>query len=172
MYIYNFWQVLSSHSINFFKDAGEIEEVRFAVRENQFAGYGNVEFSTVEAAQEVCSVLKSLLTSCLAVRLSSFTNENFFQALKLNNKMLKGRPVTVDLAKEKGAFSPGSRYDFFTSIHIKVNCLCIFKLIYLTLAMKSHSKRESKFKGLCLYMGLMPVTVLKTYGFFLYIYFC
>lgn len=68
----------------------------------------------MEAAHEVCSVLKSLLTRYLAARLSSFTNNNFFfQALKLNNKMLKGRPVTVDLAKERAAFSPGSRYDFF-----------------------------------------------------------
>ncbi|KVI05275.1 Nucleotide-binding, alpha-beta plait, partial [Cynara cardunculus var. scolymus] len=66
---------------HFFKDAGEIIEVRFAVRDDRFAGFGHVEFATVEAALE---------------------------ALKLNNEMLLGRPVRLDVAKERGAYAPGS----------------------------------------------------------------
>lgn len=41
---------------NFFKDAGEVVDVRFATdRETgDFKGFGHVEFATVEAAQNVC----------------------------------------------------------------------------------------------------------------------
>lgn len=40
---------------NFFKDAGEIVDVRFASdADGRFKGFGHVEFATVEAAQKVC----------------------------------------------------------------------------------------------------------------------
>jgi len=42
--------------VNFFKDAGEVVEVRFAMRDDRFAGYGHVEFATVEAAQKACYI--------------------------------------------------------------------------------------------------------------------
>lgn len=39
---------------NFFKDAGEVQEVRFSTHEDgSFKGYGHVEFVTAEAAQKV-----------------------------------------------------------------------------------------------------------------------
>ncbi|XP_071695585.1 uncharacterized protein [Rutidosis leptorrhynchoides] len=67
--------------INFFKDAGEVVQVRFAMRDNCFAGYGHVEFATPDAAQK---------------------------ALKLNGEDLVGRAVKLDFAKERGgAYTPG-----------------------------------------------------------------
>lgn len=40
----------------FFKDAGEIVDIRFASNpEGHFKGFGHVEFATVEAAQKVSS---------------------------------------------------------------------------------------------------------------------
>lgn len=40
---------------DFFKDAGEVAEVRFATdRDGTFKGFGHVEFTSVEAAQKVC----------------------------------------------------------------------------------------------------------------------
>lgn len=39
---------------NFFKDAGEIADIRFAIdRDGIFKGFGHVEFATVEAALKV-----------------------------------------------------------------------------------------------------------------------
>ena len=39
---------------NFFKDAGEVVDVRFATdAEGNFKGFGHVEFATAEAAQKV-----------------------------------------------------------------------------------------------------------------------
>lgn len=40
---------------NFFKDCGEVVDVRFATRpeDGSFKGFGHVEFATVEAAQKV-----------------------------------------------------------------------------------------------------------------------
>ncbi|KAI7734176.1 hypothetical protein M8C21_016393 [Ambrosia artemisiifolia] len=67
--------------INFFKDAGEVVEVRFAVRDDRFAGYGHVEFATPEAARK---------------------------ALELNGQLLLDREVRLDLAKERGAYTPGT----------------------------------------------------------------
>ncbi|KAI3781502.1 hypothetical protein L2E82_11518 [Cichorium intybus] len=61
--------------------AGEVVEVRFAMRDDRFAGYGHVEFATRDAAQE---------------------------ALKLHEELLLDRPVKLDLAKERGAFTPAS----------------------------------------------------------------
>lgn len=41
-------------SENFFKDAGEVQEVRFSTHEDgSFKGYGHVEFVTAEAAHKV-----------------------------------------------------------------------------------------------------------------------
>lgn len=43
-------------SENFFKDAGEIVDVRFTTTEDGvFRGFGHVEFATSEAAQKVGS---------------------------------------------------------------------------------------------------------------------
>lgn len=40
---------------DFFKDVGEVADVRFAVDgDGNFRGFGHVEFSTIEVAQEVC----------------------------------------------------------------------------------------------------------------------
>ncbi|KVH96725.1 Nucleotide-binding, alpha-beta plait [Cynara cardunculus var. scolymus] len=66
---------------DFFKDVGEIAEIRFAIRDDKFLGYGHIEFTTAEAAQE---------------------------ALKLNNKVILDRHVKLDLARERGAYTPGS----------------------------------------------------------------
>ncbi|GJU42921.1 nucleotide-binding alpha-beta plait domain-containing protein [Tanacetum coccineum] len=59
--------------INFFKDVGEVAEVCFAMRDERFAGYGHVEFTTPDAAQK---------------------------AIELNGSYLLGLDVKIDLAKE------------------------------------------------------------------------
>lgn len=70
---------------NFFKDVGEIAEIRLASdREGKFKGFGHVEFATAEAAQE---------------------------ALKLNGGDFLGRQIKLDLAREKGAYTPASGND-------------------------------------------------------------
>ena len=47
------WSMLYCRN-NFFKDAGEIVEIRFSTdAEGNFKGYGHVEFATAEAAQKV-----------------------------------------------------------------------------------------------------------------------
>ncbi|GFZ15715.1 nucleolin like 1 [Actinidia rufa] len=67
---------------NFFKDVAEVVEIRFASdRDGAFRGYGHVEFATAEAAQK---------------------------ALKLNGKDLLNRSVKLDLAKERGSYTPFS----------------------------------------------------------------
>lgn len=67
---------------NFFKDAGEVAEIRLASdREGKFKGFGHVEFATAEAAQE---------------------------ALKLNGADFLGRQIKLDMAREKGAYTPAS----------------------------------------------------------------
>ncbi|MFX3993677.1 hypothetical protein ACJBXB_10585, partial [Streptococcus suis] len=67
---------------NFFKDAGEVQEVRFSTHEDgSFKGYGHVEFVTAEAAQK---------------------------ALELNGQDLLGRGVRLDLARERGEYTPRS----------------------------------------------------------------
>ncbi|CAH1419728.1 unnamed protein product [Lactuca virosa] len=68
----------------FFKDVGEIAGIRFAIRNDRFMGYGYVEFTTAEAAQE---------------------------ALKLNNKVILDRKVKLDLARERGASTSGSSFE-------------------------------------------------------------
>lgn len=45
----------------FFKEAGEVIDVRFPLMENgKRKGFGYVEFATVEAAQKVSSILRFL----------------------------------------------------------------------------------------------------------------
>ncbi|KAL0446587.1 UNVERIFIED_CONTAM: Nucleolin 2 [Sesamum latifolium] len=68
---------------NFFKAAGEIVDVRFAMNsDNSFKGFGHVEFASAEAAEK-------------ALR-------------ELNGEELLGRPVRLDLARERGASTPYS----------------------------------------------------------------
>ncbi|KAI3713971.1 hypothetical protein L1987_72560 [Smallanthus sonchifolius] len=71
--------VEESDVINFFKDAGEVAEVRFSMKDGRFAGYGHVEFATPEAAKK---------------------------ALELNGELFLERAVRLDLAKERGAYTP------------------------------------------------------------------
>ncbi|GJX33144.1 malate dehydrogenase, mitochondrial [Tanacetum coccineum] len=47
--------------INFFKDVGEVAEVCFAMRDERFAGYGHVEFTTPNAAQKAIELNGSYL---------------------------------------------------------------------------------------------------------------
>ncbi|KAM7265355.1 hypothetical protein ACFE04_003038 [Oxalis oulophora] len=74
------YQVEQSDVEKFFKSAGEVVDVRFAQDpEGNFKGFGHVEFATAEAAQK---------------------------ALEMNGKDLCGRGVRLDLAKERGEFTP------------------------------------------------------------------
>lgn len=67
---------------NFFKDAGEVVDIRFSFdHEGAFKGYGHVEFASAEDAQK---------------------------ALELNGQDLLGRQVKLDLAKERGSYTPAS----------------------------------------------------------------
>ncbi|XP_077253834.1 uncharacterized protein LOC143892825 isoform X2 [Tasmannia lanceolata] len=69
----------------FFKDAGEVVDVRFASNEEgRFKGFGHVEFATPEEAQK---------------------------ALELNGQELLGRTVKLDLAHERGSYTPHSGKD-------------------------------------------------------------
>ncbi|KAK9682188.1 hypothetical protein RND81_10G056500 [Saponaria officinalis] len=75
------FDVEESNVREFFKDAGEIVDVRFAMNaEGQFRGFGHVEFATPEAA---------------------------LKAMELNGQEMLDRPVRLDLARERGA--PQSR---------------------------------------------------------------
>ncbi|XP_017230474.1 nucleolin 1 isoform X2 [Daucus carota subsp. sativus] len=70
---------------DFFRNAGEIGDVRLAEdRDGKFKGFGHVEFATAEAAQD---------------------------ALKLNGADFMGRPIKLDMAREKGAYTPASGND-------------------------------------------------------------
>nr|XP_029151249.1 nucleolin 2 isoform X1 [Arachis hypogaea] len=70
----------------FFKDCGEVVDVRFSVDDTgRFKGFGHVEFATAEAAQS---------------------------ALELNEHELLNRPVRLDLARERGAYTPGGSNSF------------------------------------------------------------
>lgn len=67
----------------FFKDAGELVDIRFAMNEDDtFRGFGYIEFATVEAAEK-------------ALR-------------ELNGKHLLGRRVRLDFNREKGSYTPHS----------------------------------------------------------------
>ncbi|EFH61525.1 hypothetical protein ARALYDRAFT_479366 [Arabidopsis lyrata subsp. lyrata] len=70
------FQIKRSDIENFFKEAGEVVDVRFSSYDDgTFKGYGHVEFASPEEAQK---------------------------ALELNGKMLLGRDVRLDLANERG----------------------------------------------------------------------
>uniref|UniRef100_A0A0D9W9M5 RRM domain-containing protein n=1 Tax=Leersia perrieri TaxID=77586 RepID=A0A0D9W9M5_9ORYZ len=69
----------------FFQEAGEIVDIRFSTFEDgSFRGFGHVEFATAEAAKK---------------------------ALELAGHDLMGRPVKLDMARERGAYTPGSGGD-------------------------------------------------------------
>jgi len=69
----------------FFEEAGEVVDVRLSTYEDgSMRGYGHVEFATAEAAQK---------------------------ALEFANHDLMGRLVRVDIAVERGAYTPGSGRD-------------------------------------------------------------
>ncbi|KAL9378088.1 hypothetical protein Peur_029423 [Populus x canadensis] len=77
------FQVERADVENFFKGAGEVADVRFALdADERFRGFGHVEFTTAEAAQK---------------------------ALKLHGTTLLGRDVRLDLAREKGSNTPYSK---------------------------------------------------------------
>ncbi|KAF7827421.1 nucleolin 2 isoform X2 [Senna tora] len=66
----------------FFKDCGEVVDVRLATDENgTFKGFGHIEFATAEAAQN---------------------------AMEMNGKELLNRSVRLDFARERGAYTPNS----------------------------------------------------------------
>ncbi|KAI3774039.1 hypothetical protein L1987_48582 [Smallanthus sonchifolius] len=70
---------------DFFKNVGEIAEIRFAIKDDRFMGYGYIEFTTAEAAQE---------------------------ALKLNKEVLLDRRVKLDFSRwHRGAYTPGNSMD-------------------------------------------------------------
>ncbi|KAL9229947.1 hypothetical protein vseg_005356 [Gypsophila vaccaria] len=73
---------------DFFKDAGEIVDVRFASNsEGLFRGFGHVEFATAEAAQK---------------------------AMELHDQPLLDRPVRLDVARERDSnFTPQNRENSF-----------------------------------------------------------
>jgi len=69
----------------FFQKAGEIIDIRVATFEDGSSkGFAHVEFATSEAAQKACG---------------------------LNGSDLMGRPVRLNFAQERGAFTPGSGRD-------------------------------------------------------------
>ncbi|XP_061950197.1 nucleolin 2-like [Populus nigra] len=77
------FQVERADVESFFKGAGEVADVRFALdADERFRGFGHVEFTTAEAAQK---------------------------ALKLHGTTLLGRDVRLDLAREKGSNTPYSK---------------------------------------------------------------
>ncbi|KAK9266989.1 hypothetical protein L1049_028605 [Liquidambar formosana] len=68
---------------DFFKGAGEVIDIRFSSdAEGMFKGFGHVEFATAEEAQK---------------------------ALKLNGQQLLGCSMKLDMAPEKGAYTPYDR---------------------------------------------------------------
>ena len=70
---------------NFFKDSGEVVDVRFASDpDGRFKGFGHVEFATAEAAQK---------------------------AITLNGGDLICRPVKLDFARERGQYTPNDGYN-------------------------------------------------------------
>ncbi|XP_074273809.1 uncharacterized protein LOC141597297 isoform X2 [Silene latifolia] len=72
---------------DFFKDVGEVVDIRFASNaEGQFRGFGHVDFATAEAAQK---------------------------ALELHEQPLLDRPVRLDLAREKGERSASRENNSF-----------------------------------------------------------
>ncbi|KAE9593403.1 putative RNA recognition motif domain-containing protein [Lupinus albus] len=76
------YSVQRSDVENFFKDSGEVVDVRLAIDDDgRFKGFGHVEFATSEEAKT---------------------------ALQLHDQELLNRPVRLDLARERGAYTPNS----------------------------------------------------------------
>ncbi|CAL5401670.1 unnamed protein product [Camellia sinensis] len=96
---------------DFFKDAGEIVQIRFALDyEGAFKGYGHVEFATVAAAQkmgDVHIVWNAGVVDFDHSKLSIITLI-YKLALKLDGQDLLGRRVRLDLAKERGSYTSNS----------------------------------------------------------------
>ncbi|KAL2557626.1 heterogeneous nuclear ribonucleoprotein A3-like protein 1-like [Forsythia ovata] len=68
---------------DFFKDAGELVDVRFAMNQDDtFRGFGHIEFASAEAAEKAIQ--------------------------ELNGKHLLGRRVRLDFTREKGSYTPHS----------------------------------------------------------------
>ncbi|KAK4842023.1 hypothetical protein QYF36_014429 [Acer negundo] len=81
------FQIEQSDVEHFFKDVGEVADVRFASdTDGRFKGFGHVEFATAQEASK---------------------------ALELNGQMLGSRPVKLDLARERGAYTPGNESNSF-----------------------------------------------------------
>ncbi|TYJ05131.1 hypothetical protein E1A91_A12G144700v1 [Gossypium mustelinum] len=77
------FQIEQDEMYNFFKDIGELMDIRLATdAEGNLKGYGHVVFATAEAAQK---------------------------PLELNGEYLMNRAVRLDLARERGAYTPHSR---------------------------------------------------------------
>lgn len=61
---------------NFFKDAGEVVDVRFATdHEGNFKGFGHVEFSTAEAALKVWTSIYIYVCFCIYDHISDLTRQ-------------------------------------------------------------------------------------------------
>ncbi|KAK1277369.1 Nucleolin 2 [Acorus gramineus] len=74
------YDVEKGHVEEFFKECGEVVDVRLSFdHEGNFKGYGHVEFATEEVAAK---------------------------ALELNGQELLGREIRLDMAREKGAYTP------------------------------------------------------------------
>ncbi|KAK1307912.1 Nucleolin 2 [Acorus calamus] len=74
------YDVEKGHVEEFFKDCGEVVDVRLSFdHEGNFKGYGHVEFATEEVAAK---------------------------ALELNGQELLGREIRLNMAREKGAYTP------------------------------------------------------------------
>lgn len=103
----------SIYSENFFKDAGEVVDVRFATSKDDgsFRGFGHVEFATAEAAQKVGLQAVFLLMAKDVQLLILTKNHLYSQALQLHGKPLLGRDIRLDVAAERGdrpAYTPQS----------------------------------------------------------------
>ncbi|GKC16136.1 nucleotide-binding alpha-beta plait domain-containing protein, partial [Tanacetum coccineum] len=110
--------------INFFKDVGEVAEVRFAMRDERFAGYGHVEFTTPDAAQKDIELNGSYLLGLdksggqgqgLSIFVRGFGEDNDFDSLRatlevhfggceeiLNLVLQRGKISFIDFADRNG----------------------------------------------------------------------
>ncbi|XP_057721815.1 nucleolin 2-like isoform X1 [Arachis stenosperma] len=81
VYFFSYDVMLLLFNEEFFKDCGEVVDVRFSVDDTgRFKRFGHVEFAIAEVAQS---------------------------ALELNEHELLNRPVRLDLARERGSYIPG-----------------------------------------------------------------
>ncbi|KAF5786083.1 putative RNA recognition motif domain, nucleotide-binding alpha-beta plait domain superfamily [Helianthus annuus] len=80
LFLGNLSFLIEEDDVDFFKNVGEIADIRFAIKDDRFLGYGHIEFATAEAAQE---------------------------ALKLNKEVLLGRRVALEYTRrQRGAYTP------------------------------------------------------------------